>query len=338
MKNNNYRIMKKHFFNTSIKVLLFGISCVILFSCEDLVEDGYRIDYADSDASFTAEVMGFDAGAAGDTVSIKLIADSDHDIKSCVVSSTIGGASGSGYDVGEDAFDDPFADHNYGTVQSGTKSFVVKYNYIIPKGINQATITFSLIDEMGKVSAVVPVNVVLPIKSYSNRELFAKNNIFYDAFASIDGIVYPNIKTNYSTVSTDNVAVQEKIDIIYYYDLNNNVSVISSIDDDRVGLEMSIENATRFLRMEDITEDDFNTLTAASLVSLTQDDSISYYGSSQVRGFRVGDIVGFSTDINAIHSFKTGLIKVNGLHPTNVDHYQGTAYVMECDIVTQVDQ
>ena len=74
MKNNNYRIMKKHFFNTSIKVLLFGISWVILFSCEDLVEDGYRIDYADSDASFTAEVMGFDAGAAGDTVSFKLMA------------------------------------------------------------------------------------------------------------------------------------------------------------------------------------------------------------------------------------------------------------------------
>ena len=328
--------MKKHFFNTSVIMLLFTISGVIMFSCEDLVEDGYRIDYPDSNASFTAEAMGSEAGAVGDKVSFKLIVNSDHDIKSCVVSATVGGASGSGYDVGEDGFDDPFADHNYGTVKKEIKSFTVKYDYIIPEGINQARITFSVIDEMGKVSAEVPVDVVLPIKSYSNRELFAKNNIFYDAFASIDGIVYPDIKTNYSTVNSDNVAIQEKIDVIYYYDLNNNVSVISSIDDDRVGLELSIENATRFMKMENITEDDFNTLTPASLVSLTRDDSISYYGSSQVRGIKVGDIVGFSTDINAIHSFKTGLIKVNGLHPTNVDHYQGTAYVMECDIVSQV--
>ena len=338
MKNINHRIMKKHFFNPSIKVILLGISCVIMLSCEDLVEEGYRIDYPDSDASFGAESMGYDAGAVGDRVSFKLTVESNHFIKSCVVTSTADGASGSGYDVGEDGFDDPFADHNYGTVKKEIKSFAVKYDYIIPEGINQAKVTFSVIDEMGKVSAEVSVNVVAPIKSYSARELFAKNNLFNDAFASIDGFVYPDIKTNYSTVNSDNVAVQEKIDIIYYYDQDNNVSVISSIDDGQLGIELSIENATRFLRMDAISEEDFNALTPASLVSLTRDDSISYKGSSKVRGISVGDIVGFSTDINAIHSFKTGLIKVNGLHPTNVAHYEGTAFVMECDIVTQVNQ
>jgi len=338
MKNINYRIMKKQFFHSSIKLAVLGMSCIMLLSCEDLVEEGYRIDYADSDAEFTAEAMAYDAGAAGDKVSFKLSVESNHFIKSCVVTATNDGAGGSGYDVGEDGFDDPFADHNYGTVRPDIKSFVVKYDYIIPEGINQAKITFTVIDEMGKVDSEVDVYVVAPIKTYTNRELFAKNNIFNDAFASIDGIVYPDIKTNYSTVNTDNVAVQEKIDIIYYYDLNNNVSVVSSIDDGQLGYDLSIENATRFLMMDDITEEEFYSLTPASLVSLTRDDSISYNGSSKVRGISVGDIVGFSTDINAIHSFKTGLIKVNGLHPTNVDHYEGTAYVMECDIVTQVDQ
>lgn len=334
----NHRIMKKQFFHSTVRLAVPAILCLMLFSCEDLVEDGYRIDYPDSDASFRAEAMGFDAGAVGDKVSYKLTVESNHFIKSCVVSSTVDGAGGSGYDVGEEGFDDPFADHNYGTVKEGIKSFVVKYDYIIPEGINQAKITFSVIDEMGKVDSEVEVYAVQAIKRYSGRELFAKNSLFNDAFASIDGLVYPDIKTNYSAVNSDNVAVQEKIDIIYYYDQNSNVSVVSSIDDGRVGLDLSIENATRFLRMDLITEEDFNTLTPASLVSLTQADSISYKGSSQVRGIKVGDIVGFSTDINAIHSFKTGLIKINGLHPTNVDHYEGTAYVMECDIVTQVDQ
>jgi hypothetical protein len=330
--------MKHQFVHSSIKLAVLGLSCMMLLSCEDLVEEGYRIDYPDSDAVFTAVPMAYDAGAVGDRVSFKLSVKSDHDIKSCVVTATNDGASGSGYDVGEDGFDDPFADHNYGTVQKGITSFTVKYDYIIPEGINQAKVTFSVIDDMGKVSAEVDVHVVAPIKNYDNRELFAKNNIFNDAFASIDGIVYPDIKSNYSTVNSDNVAVQEKIDILFYYDLNDKVSVISSIDDSRLGFDLTIKNATRFVKMDDITEEDFMSLTPASLVALTQEDSIIYKGSSQVRGIRVGDIVGFSTDINAIHSFKTGLIKVNGLHPTNVEHYEGTAYVMECDIVTQVDQ
>ena len=330
--------MRQYVFKSTIKAMVLGISCVLLLSCEDLVEDGYRIDYPDSDASFLAEAMGYSAGAVGDKVSFKLEVESNHFIKSCVVSTTVEGSSGSGYEVGEDGFDDPFADHNYGTVRKEIKSFTVKYDFIIPEGINQAKITFTVIDEMGKVSAEVSVGVVAPIKRYSGRELFAKNNLFNDAFASIDGFVYPDIKTNYSTVNTDNVAVQEKIDIIYYYDQSNKVSVISSIDDGGLGYDLSIENATRFLMMDDVTEEEFNSLTPASLVALTRDDSISYKGSSKVRGISVGDIVGFSTDINALHSLKTGLIKVNGLHPTNVDHYEGTAYVLECDIVSQVDQ
>ena len=310
----------------------------MMLSCEDLVEDGYRIEYAESDATFTAEPLDLESGAVGDIISYKLIVDSDHFIKSCVVQATHDGASGSGYDVTTDGYDDPFADHSYGTVKKGIRSFVVKYDYIIPKGINKSKITFSVIDEMGKVSARVDLNVVPAIKKYPGKELFAKNNLFNDAFASIDGLVYPDIKSNYSTLSEENLTVQEKIDIIYYYDKGANLSVISSPDDSRISLELQVENATRFKKLSGITAEDFNSITAASLVTLTASDSISYKGTSQVRGIAVGDIVGFSTDLNAIHSLKTGLIKVNGLHPTNVGHYDGTAYVMECDIITQIDQ
>jgi hypothetical protein len=311
---------------------------IVMASCEKLVEDGYRMDYPASDAEFSVQPMDYESGAVGDKISYTLSVNSDHFIKSCVVQATEEGASGSGYDVGTDGFDDPFADHNYGTIKSGVKSFEVKYDYIIPEGINKSRLTFSVIDEKGKVSAEVNITVVQAIKKYPDKSLYAKNNIFNDAFATINGIVYPDIKTNYSTVTEENITVQENIDIIFFYDENGNRSIVCAPDDALIGFELRIENATKFKKMEGITEDDFNNATPASLNALTAADSIAYKGSSRVENIMVGDIIGFTTDINAIHSYKTGLIKINGLHPTNVSHYPGTSFVLECDIITQIDQ
>lgn len=320
------------------KLILVMVPFLAMISCEELVEEGYRIDYPQSDASLKVEALDFESGAPGNIISYKLSVSSNQIIKSCVVQATNDGANGSGFDVGSDGYDDPFADHNYGTVKKDISSFVVKYDYIIPEGINKSKITFSVIDDMGKVSQIVNVNVVPSIRSYANRSLYARNNLFFDAFASIDGLVYPDIKNNYSTVSTENVDVQEKIDIIFFYDKNSNQPVISSPADDAVNLELQVENATRFKILNEIGSEEFNSITPASLVYFTQADSITYKGSSKVSGFKVGDIIGFSTDVNAIHSLKSGLIRVNGLHPVNVGHYEGTAYVMECDIITQIDQ
>ena len=311
---------------------------IMLISCEDLVEDGYRIDYPASDALLTVEAMDYESGAVGDVVSYKLTVQSDYLIKSCVVQATEQGAGGSGYDVGEEGFDDPFADHNYGTLKKDIKSFTVKYDYIVPVGINNSRITFSVIDEQGKVSQEVSLKVVPGIKAYPKRSLYSKSQLFYDAFATINGLVYPDIKTNYSTLSEENLSVQEEIDIVFYYDSDANESVICAPNDGNVSLGMQVENATKFKMMEGISEAEFNEITAASLVTLTKNDSINYQGTSQVRGVMVGDIVGFTTDVNALHSQKTGLIKVNSLHPVNVGHYQGTAYVMECDIISQIDE
>lgn len=330
--------MKNRLKNKITKLILVTMPFLVLISCEDLVEEGYRIDYPQSDASFKVEALDFESGAPGNTVSYKLSVSSNQNIRSCVVQATHEGANGSGFDVGTEGYDDPFADHNYGTVSKGVTSFVVKYDYIIPEDINKSKITFSVIDEMGEVSQVVNVKVVPSIKSYSDRSLYARNNLFFDAFASIDGLVYPDIKNNYSTLSTENLDVQEKIDIIFFYDKNSQQPVISSPADDAVNLELQVENATKFKILNEIGAEEFNAITPASLVYLTREDSISYEGTSKVSGFRVGDIIGFSTDVNAVQSLKSGLIRVNGLHPINVEHYEGTAYVMECDIITQIDQ
>lgn len=330
--------MKKPSCKTWIKSALALYILLMVVSCEKLVDEGYRMDYPDSDAAFTVEPLDFEAGAVGDTISYRLTVNTNHFIKSCVVQASFKGANGSGYDVGAEGYDDPFADHNYGTVKKNIKSFVVKYDYIIPKDIDKSNITFSVIDEKGKVSENVEISVVPAIKNYVNKDLYAKNNIFNDAFASINGLVFPDIKTNYSTVSEENISVQEKIDIIFYYDEGGNKSIVCSTDDPNLGIDLRVKNATKFKILSGITEDDFNALTPASLVALTQNDSIAWKGNSRVQGIKVGDVIGFTTDLNAIHSLKTGLIKVNGLHPTNVNHYEGISYVMECDIVTQIDE
>lgn len=319
---------------TFIVLVLFSFT---ILSCDDLVEDGYRIDYSDSDAAFSIEAIGYEMGAAGDVVSYKITANSANDIKSLVVESNQPGANGSGYDVGTDGFDDPFADHIYGTIKKSVTAFTVKYDFIIPKDINKSKLIFSLIDEQGKVSSEVNISVVPSIKNYSNKNIFSKDNLYYDAFASINGVVYEDIKTNFSTASEENISVQEKIDIVFYVS-NTGSSVICSPAYGGLSVDLKVENQTKFKTLPTISDDDFSNITPASLVELTKADSIGYYGSTGISKVKVGDIIGFTTDLNAVHSFKTGLIKVNGLHPTNVSRYEGKSYVLECDIVTQIDE
>ena len=191
---------------------------------------------------------------------------------------------------------------------------------------------------MGKVSREVDITVVPAVRKYFDNKLYALNNRSYDAFASINGLVYPDIRGNYSASNAESVDVQEKIDVIFYYDNGAGKSYICAPDDANVNLDLEVGNATRFLIMEGISDEDFNAIKPASLAALTRDDSISYKGASRVGGVVVGDIVGFATDVNALHSYKTGLIRVNSLHPANAGHYPGTSYVMECDIITQIDQ
>ena len=185
-------------------------------------------------------------------------------------------------------------------------------------------------------SSQVDLNVVAAIKKHRSIRLYAKNNLNNDAFATIDGLVYPDIKTNFSTTSGENLSVQEKIDIVFY--VNNNISVIASPAHSGLNLDLDVENATKFKKLTTVNDEEFENITAASLVELTKADSIGYYGNSSVSDLRVGDIIGFTTDLNAVHSFKTGLIKVKELHPAIIGRYQGTAYVIGFDLVTQIDQ
>lgn len=76
-------------------------------------------------------------------------------------------------------------------------------------------------------------------------------------------------------------------------------------------------------------------ISAAMLHTLTNEASILSDGSEQVDNFKVGDVIGFTTDLNAIHSLKSGLIFVTGLHPASVGRYKGVSYVLEFELLVQ---
>ncbi|MEM7659796.1 MAG: hypothetical protein AAF399_27025, partial [Bacteroidota bacterium] len=156
-----------------------------------------------------------------------------------------------------------------------------------------------------------------------------------DAFASGEGVVYPDIKTNYTSLSQENVAVQENIDLVFYYDAAARRTTLAAPASGRLGLELSVENATLFKKLPELNDLNFEEVTPASLIELTADASLLSEGSLQVDNFVVGDVIAFLTDLNAVYSLKTGLLKVTGLHPASVDRYPGLSYVLECDIIVQ---
>ena len=314
-----------------ILAISFGLS-----SCLDFVEDGIDIEHGVSNASLTVENIGSPNGASNETVSFSIQVRSEYDIKSCIIQTSIEGRNGSGFNVSDNDFDDPFADHIYGTIQPGIKSFKIRYDYIIPDETNKSRISFTIIDESGKVKEEKLIEVVSATKFHKDLTVYAKNSTFHDALAASNGKVYPDIKTNYSTLTEANLKVQKEIDIVFYYNPASKRASIVSPASGRLDLELSVENATQFRRMSLPSDADLSVITASELEKMTAELDLLDEGSSNIDGIKVGDVIGFIADLNASNSLKKGIIKIEGLHPGSVARYDGVSYVLECSIIIQI--
>ncbi|MFK7984072.1 MAG: hypothetical protein AB8G86_29120 [Saprospiraceae bacterium] len=323
--------MLKH----SSKIFFLFLLLTAVIACTDFVEDGIEIDYPLSNATLTVEPIAGENGAAEETVSYKITVNANANIKSLIVQSSNEGKNGSGFNVNSTEFDDPFIDHIFGTIQKNTQAFTVRYDYIIPTEISKTRLTFTIIDDTGKVSVEKTISVVPDVKTYTNRVLFAKDNDFYDGFASIDGVVYPNIKDNYSQFTEENVAVQEKIDFAFYYDRTDKNAVLAAPFSSRIFLELAINNSTRFRKLPASLDIDIADITPSKLIELTENEEILKTGALQVDNLKVGDVIAYVTDLASVFSLKTGVLKVTGLHPGSVPRYDGVAFVLECDVVVQ---
>ena len=323
--------MLKH----SSKVFFLFLLLTAITACTDFVEEGIEIDYPPSNASLTVEPIAGENGAVEETVSYRITANATANIKSLIVQSSNEGKNGSGFNVNTTEFDDPFIDHIFGTIQKNTQSFTVRYDYIIPADISRTRLTFTIIDETGKVSVEKTIRVVPKVKKYTNRALFAKDNDFYDAFASIDGVVYENIKDNYSRFTEENVAIQEIIDFAFYYNREGKNAVLAAPFSNRIFLELAINNSTRFKKLPSSLDIDIAAITPSQLIELTENEELLKTGTLHIDNLKVGDVIAYVTDLNSVYSLKTGLIKVTGLHPGSVTRYDGVSFVLECDVVVQ---
>ncbi len=306
-----------------------------LYSCFDFVENGIEIDYEDSNASLSVVPLGASKGAINETVSFSIEVNSDYNIKSCIIATTNPGKNGTGFNVSDFNFDDPFSDHNFGTIKPGIKSFKVRYDYIIPEAINKSRITVTIIDESGRVRKDQTLNVVPAISRTEGIELYAKNTTFHDALSSSEGVVYENIKSNYSNFTQENVAIQKKIDIVFYYNPVNKKTSIVSTSSGRLDYELSLENKMVFKKIQIPSSLNFENLNASNLAEIAEAEELGSTGRLELDGIIVGDIIGFIADVNALNSLKAGILRVDGLHPATVARYEGLSYVMKCSIIVQ---
>lgn len=324
----NTLIMKKYYSS----FIIIGLAIfAFLYSCDN-VEEGYRIDYTESDAEFNVEMLTNNRGAKGDTIKFLILADSYSDIKSLVVNSTQSGGFGTGFFIENLEFD-PLIDHVYGTIQKNVQEINLKYYYILPNDSAKVTVNFNLIDGNGKLTVSHNVFAVPDIARYNNVIMYTQTSIKTDGFASIDGKVYPNLP-NYETLNTTNEIIQESIDFAPIVNDNDELLLVAPYNGS-LNSKFSAKNKTLLKLLNGIAPDDFEKyMTPAELSKITEEYEVKK-GSTALYNVKVGDVIGFRTDFAATNPYHFGLLRINAIHPSNSPQYEGTCYLIEMDIAVQ---
>jgi hypothetical protein len=319
--------------NKNIFILLMTVMLIpMLSACYD-VQEGYRVDYAESPAELNISPLSVLYGAIGDTLTFTIQAQAESEIKSMIVSSTISGKEGTGFYIPEGK-NDPLVDHTYGTIKKGTRDFDLVYNYIVAQDTSDVTISFSLIDSDGKKSMDFKINTVPSIVTYKNVVLYTNSSSKTDGFSTADGMAYKQL-ANYEAITTANQAIQKSIDLIFI--VSNNSAILAGPYDGYFSTNMKVRNKTKFRKLTDMTSADFDSLTNGTLANFVEQSQVRK-GSTNVSDIKVGDFIGYKTDYASANSYKFGIIRINSIHPANCDWYQGKSYVIDMDIVSQIDK
>jgi hypothetical protein len=319
-------IQKLSYKPTTLWVLL-----LLMFSCSKNVEDGYRIDYPESEAQLTVTPVSNSRGAIGDSVYYTINATSNFNIKSIVVTSSISGGSKSGFKVLSGGTD-PLVDHIFGTIQKNTKAFSLLYRYVVTQDSVDVSIDFQLIDEKGQKTMTLDLITVPKVVNYDSIVLYTNSSSNTDGFATYKGALYRNL-TRYTSLNDTNRAIQKSIDIIF---LVNGVQarLVGSYDGSFATTDDFIKNKTLFKVHTDISSTEFDNLNNAKVSIITGLDSLTQYGTTNVN-VKVGDIVTFKTDYGSVNSSKSGIIRINSIHPTSCSWYTGDTYLLEMDVFVQ---
>lgn len=325
------QVFNKKIMRVFLYLIVNLVTIFILVSCEN-VEDGYETNYGVSSADFTVEITTSDRGSKNDVAVFSIKVNSEYEIKSLVVTSTTSGADGTGFVV-DSSVTDPLVDHIFGTIQPGTTSFSLEYEYVFPSDTVENTITFTLIDDEGKAQLAFDLNGIPDLTAYDGVELVAQSSTLLDAFSTSDGVVYEDVAA-YDELTTANLAIQESIDLAFVVSDDNLTKIFAPYNTSYFGADFSNANKTVFKRLNDLSSADFDALTNISLSEITENYAVKK-GSTVIDSVKVGDIIGFRTDYASTNPYHYGILRVNAIHPTNVDRYEGTSYLLEFDVLIQ---
>jgi hypothetical protein len=310
--------------------IIFQLAFAMMFSSCENVEDGYRVDYNETPAEFNVELVSADRGAVGDNVTFSISASSDFNIKSVIVTSSVSGGGNSGFEVKEGE-EDPLIDHAYGTIQPETKSLDLLYHFEIANDSVDARITFQLIDEFGKKDTLHVISGIPSIVSYDSIILVTNTRSQADGFSTNDGEIYQDAN-QYSDVTATNIAIQSSIDFVYV--VNGSSALLASPYNGAFSSSFQQKNKTLFMKMPAMTDEEFKAIDGVVLSLLTEENNVED-GTTYIGEVKVGDVVGFRTDFASSNPYHFGMLKINAIHPTQVDYYEGVSYLIELDIITQ---
>lgn len=315
---------------------IIGLSMLImtLLSCQDLVEDGYRTEYNESTAQLSVSTVGYGSGAINDTVRFLIQANSDYDINSIIVTSSISGAGGSGFTVPDNSVD-PLIDHSFGTVQENIKEFSLYYDYIVTQDTADPVVTFKLIDAEGQKIVKESIVTLYSVAKYKNVSLFFESYSKTDGFSTQDSAKYRDL-SNYVTETDDNKAIQKSIDIIFA--IESDAAWLIAPNDWRFSAPATfLRNKTRFLLIPGVSSAEFDKMNSSAINNIVIADSVKQKGTSSVQ-VQLGSVVCFFTDYGSTNSYKAGVLRVKAVHPSFCSWYTGETYQLDMDIVTQISK
>lgn len=319
--------MKKYIY-LLVSILTFSLS----ISCENVIE-GYEIEYGETSAKFLVRLTTSNIGSEGDESIFSLQAQSDHEIKSVVVSyydeDQVG--ANTGYIV-DSSKTDPLLNHALGTIKPGVYSVDLGYKFVFPSDSIKNKIKFTLIDEEGKTEVEFDLRGIPNIARYDNVILVAQNSTLLDGLSTADGEVYTNL-AEYKNLTATNLLIQKKIDINFGVNSDLTAKVFSPYNNS-FGLGFTNKNKTVFKLLDDVMIAEFDTINNIGLSEITEANKVDK-GTTVIESVKVGDIIGFRTDFASANPYHYGIIRVNAIHPTNVDRYEGASYLIDMDVIVQ---
>jgi hypothetical protein len=190
---------------------------------------------------------------------------------------------------------------------------------------------------LGKKTVEQTIVLVNDVEFYRGIVLHSSNNYETDGFSSFTGTAIQNLKDNETTTEA-NREVQQNLDFVFITDMNTQSAILAAPAYTGFVSNMAIKNKTNLLLLSEMTDEQFDAIGAGTIQNSVPYLEITEADSYSVEKLKVGDFVGFVTDYNSSNSYKIGVLRINSLHKSTCEWYEGTTYLIDFDVKVEVSK